>query len=204
MKVVNNYLPNRRYFHQSCTKIVYFCLKVVNIYVFSWLSQYNHCFPIILYHTLPDFLPLFMGLENLWSMSSSTLSTKRCAFLWLSKTLFTISLASLTRTFHCFGWIIVPKILVFTTWFSAVMNQERLFIPLFWWKCSAPIASSTVISFSPTWYSRCIMQGMAGIIRIMAASSPSSPLEIACTIIWGISSTIKNYLSLLCHSSKNP
>ncbi len=111
---------------------------------------------------------------------------------------------SFTGTFHCFGWVTMPNILVLTMWLINDENRLRLLTPLSWWNWSAHMASSAVISFSPTRFLRCIMHGMACIISMITASLPSSPLEMAWAIIWSCCSILRNWLSMLHHSSMNP
>lgn len=128
----------------------------------------------------------------------------RCIFLLLNYTFTIESPESLMGTFHYFGRVTDPKILVFTMWFTFLANCLIFLTPLSWWNHSALIARGAIISFSPTWFSRCIIQGVACNINIVAASFPSWLLEIVDIIMLSFCSTIKNSLNLMCWSSKDP
>jgi len=135
-------------------------------------------------------------------MSSSVYSF--WVFLLLKLTLFTESPESLSGTFHCFGRCNIPRIFVLTICWIPIAYRPRLLIPLALWILSAPIASKTVMSFSPTLFSRCMIHVIACDSSIRAASAPSFPLATASPISYSCCSTFKCCLKRSRRSSKFP
>ncbi len=128
-------------------------------------------------------------------MSSSVYSF--WVFLLLKLTLFTESPESLSGTFHCFGRCNIPRIFVLTICWIPIAYWPRLLIPLALWILSAPIASKTVMSFSPTLFSRCMIHVMACDSSIRAASAPFFPLATASPISYSCCSPLNVALSVL-------
>ena len=108
----------------------------------------------------------------------------------LNDTFNTASLPLFISIFHCFGWVNVPSTLVFTTHMMLDAKAAKLLVCHFW-NSSASRESSPVINFSPTLFSRFIIQGIACIIKSNAAFLPSTPQSIACIINSNWSSTFK-------------